>query len=65
MRSKKSAIMEINKCSEKDAEKELGKIVEENQITAQDIDWTKSDGAENDNDNANDGIEDKTNESSE
>lgn len=65
LRSKKSAIMEINKCSEKDAEKELEKIAEDNQITAQDIDWTKPDGAENDNDNADDNIEDKTNESSE
>ncbi len=60
LRSKKSAIMEVNKCSEKDAEKELEKIAEENQISGQDIDWTKADGAENDNDNADNDIEDKT-----
>ena len=40
LRSKVTAIMEINKCSEADAKKELEKIAEDNQITAQDIDWT-------------------------
>lgn len=65
LRSKKTAIMEVNKCSEKDAEKELKKIAEEKQISGQDIDWTKADGAENDNDNADDDVEDKINESSE
>lgn len=43
LRSKKSAIMEIDKSSEKDAGKELGLIAEECQITGQDIDWTKGD----------------------
>lgn len=59
LRSKKSAIMEINKCSEKDAEKELERIAEDNQITAQEIDWTRSDSDKDDD------IEDKTNEPSE
>lgn len=43
LRSKKSAIMEINKCSEDDAEKELERIAKEEQITGQSIDWTKGD----------------------
>lgn len=40
LRSKLTAIMEINKCSEEEAKKELARIAEENQITGQDIDWT-------------------------
>ena len=40
LRSKLSAIMEINKCSEEDAKEELKRISEDNQITGQDIDWT-------------------------
>lgn len=40
LRSKITAIMEINKCSKSDAEKELKRIAEDNQITGQDIDWT-------------------------
>lgn len=43
LRSKLSAIMEINKCSEAEAEKELKRIAEEGQITGQDIDWTGGD----------------------
>lgn len=43
LRSKMTAIMEINKCSEADAEKELRLIAEDNQITGQDIDWTGGD----------------------
>lgn len=43
LRSKKSAIMEINKCSEDEAEKELERIAKEEQITGQNIDWTKGD----------------------
>lgn len=43
LRSKKTAIMEINKCSEEDAEKELERIAKEEQITGQSIDWTKGD----------------------
>lgn len=61
LRSKKSAIMEINKCSENDAEKELEKIAEDSQITAHDIDWTNSDGSGNNEDNS----EDKVNEPAE
>ncbi len=44
LRSKLTAVMEINKCSEADAKKELERIAEDNQITGQDIDWTVSDG---------------------
>lgn len=43
LRSKLTAIMEINKCSEADAKKELELIAEDNQITAQDVDWTGGD----------------------
>lgn len=40
LRSKLTAIMEINKCDEKEAEKELERIAGDNQITGQDVDWT-------------------------
>lgn len=40
LRSKLTAIMEINKCDEAAARKELKLIAEDNQITGQDIDWT-------------------------
>ena len=43
LRSKLAAIMEINKCSEKEAGKELQLIADESQITAQDVDWTQGD----------------------
>lgn len=43
LRSKVSAIMEINKCSEEEACKEIEKIAEDNQITGSDIDWTDED----------------------
>lgn len=43
LRSKVTAIMEINKCSEPEARAELERIAEDNQITAQDIDWTGGD----------------------
>lgn len=43
LRSKLTAIMEINKCDEAEALKELERIAEDNQITGQDIDWTDSD----------------------
>lgn len=45
LRSKLTAIMEIDKCSEEDAEKELERIASDGQITGQDIDWTKGDEA--------------------
>lgn len=47
LRSKVKAIMEINKCSEEEAQEELERIKEDGQITGQDIDWT---GAEDDED---------------
>lgn len=40
LRSKLTAIMEINKCDEAEAEKELKRIAGDNQITGQDVDWT-------------------------
>lgn len=43
LRSKVSAIMEINKCSEEEARKEIEKIAEDSQITGADIDWTNMD----------------------
>ncbi len=43
LRSKMAAIMDINKCSEEDARKELKIIAQEGQITGQDIDWTQTD----------------------
>lgn len=47
LRSKVKAIMEINKCSEEEAQEELERIKEDGQITGQDIDWT---GTEDDED---------------
>ena len=38
--------MEINKCSRAEAEKELKLIAQDNQITGQDVDWTRTDGEE-------------------
>ena len=43
LRSKLSAIMEINKCDEATAQKEMERIAEDGQITGQDIDWTQDD----------------------
>lgn len=43
LRSKLKAIMEIDKCTEAEAKKELARIKEDGQITGQDIDWTKTD----------------------
>ena len=40
LRSKLTAIMEINKCTEEEAQKELDRIKEDGKITGQDIDWT-------------------------
>lgn len=51
LRSKLTALMEINKCDENEAIKELQRIAEDNQITGQDIDWTGSD-EEDDEENA-------------
>ncbi len=46
LRSKLTAIMEINKCSEEEAKKELEKIAEDGQIIGQDIDWTDGEDEE-------------------
>lgn len=53
LRSKITAIMEINKCSEEEAKKELEKIAQDGQITAQDIDWTKGDKNQSEEENTN------------
>lgn len=50
LRSKIAAIMEINKCGEAEAKKELERIKQDNQITGQDIDWTESEEDEEAND---------------
>lgn len=52
LRSKLTAIMEINKCSEGDAKKELERIASDGQITGQDIDWTKGEEPEGEKDDA-------------
>ena len=43
LRSKITAIMEINKCSEEEATKEVERIAQDNQIVGNDIDWTNTD----------------------
>lgn len=55
LRSKMTAIMEINKCSEADAEKEMKRIAEDNQITGQDVDWTQMDGGNADDQDGQEG----------
>lgn len=40
LRSKITAIMEIEHCSEDEAKKELDRILQDRQVTGQDIDWT-------------------------
>lgn len=47
LRSKLTAIMEIEKCTESEAKKELDRIKEDGQITGQDIDWTQTDESDN------------------
>lgn len=44
LRSKVTAIMEIDKCTEDDAQKELERIAKENQIVGSDVDWTNLTG---------------------
>lgn len=51
LRSKISAIMEINKCSEEEAKKELEKIAGDNQITGKEIDWMDDDDEDGSKDN--------------
>ena len=58
LRSKVTAIMEINKCDEKAARKELKLIAEDKQITGQDIDWTQTDDDVDDVDQDDDNRED-------
>lgn len=43
LRSKMKAIMEIEKCTEAEAQEELARIKEDGQIIGQDIDWTQTD----------------------
>lgn len=60
LRSKLTAIMEINKCSEAEAKKELERIKEDGMITGQDIDWTRTDeDGEQDEDQEEESIEDE------
>lgn len=70
LRSKLTAIMEINKCDEAEALKELERIAEDGQITGQDIDWTDSDDEDKDDesdqeqDKEKDDVEDESSEES-
>lgn len=50
LRSKITAIMEINKCTEEEAKKEIERITEENQITGKEVDWTEGDDEPEDGD---------------
>lgn len=43
LRSKTTAIMEINRCTEEEALKELERIAREGRIVAQNVDWTDGD----------------------
>lgn len=63
LRSKISAIMEINKCSEEEAKKELKRIAEDNMITAQDVDWTDM-GNDDQDEEKEDEVEDESSEES-
>ena len=42
--------MEINKCTEEEAKKEIERITEENQITGKEVDWTEGDDEPEDGD---------------
>lgn len=65
LRSKLTAIMEINKCNETEAEKELKRIAGDNQITGQDIDWTDmGEDEEVDQSEQEEGVEDESSEES-
>lgn len=44
LRSKLTAIMEINRCTEEEAREELKRITEENQITGDNTDWYAGEG---------------------
>lgn len=68
LRSKLTAIMEINKCDETEASKELERIAEDNQITGKDIDWTDSDDitdkVDDEQDEEKDDVEDESSDES-
>ena len=44
LRSKVTAIMEINKCEPEEAEEELQRIAEDNQIDTDNVNWTDLEG---------------------
>lgn len=65
LRSKLMAIMEINKCTEEEALKELKRIAGDNRITGKDVDWTDMDDDEegsNDPDQKEGEVEDESSE---
>lgn len=64
LRSKLTAIMEINKCTEEEALKEIERIAGDNQITGQDVDWTDmgDDEESNDPDQKEGEVEDESSE---
>lgn len=62
LRSKITAIMEINKCSEEEAQKELERIAGDNKITGQDIDWTDMGNGDNPNEKGKDDVDDEPSE---
>ena len=67
LRSKLTAIMEINKCDEAQALQELERIAEDNQITGQDIDWTNDEDdtdEDQEQDEEKDDVEDESSEES-
>ena len=59
LRSKITAIMEIDKCSEEEAQKELERIAGDNKITGQDIDWTDMGNGDNPNEKGKDDVDDE------
>lgn len=62
LRSKITAIMEIDKCSEEEAQKELERIAGDNKITGQDIDWTDMGNGDNPNEKGKDDVDDEPSE---
>lgn len=64
LRSKLTAIMEIEKCDEATARKELERIAEDGQITGRDIDWTRSDDDQDDGEDDGEVTEEETDEPS-
>lgn len=51
LRSRIMAIMEINKCTEEEALEEIKRMAEDNQIIGQDVDWTRGDQDESEQEN--------------